>query len=274
MSSGTCSATGTMFLLFGQHDHAVGDARVDRLEDLRGRRVHRLPARDHLLHAEAAQERAETVAHRDRDDPGGDARRARARRRRRPPSRTQASSSRSATCSRRSVTRMSRGRPDRDAGLDRGADVVGVHVAVPEAVAADDDDRVAEVAPRGLEAVDAVVGRLEEVHHLVAEVGDAASPPRRSPSPACAPTAMLRVHLLGRGQRAVGHHVEARGEQQLEPATAGVDDAGLPQHRQQVGGARPPRRAPRRRPARTRRRGWSRPRSPRARPTRRRTAPP
>ena len=63
-------------------------------------------------------------------------------------SRTHASSSRSSTCSRRSVTRMSRGPPGDDAGLDGGADVVGVHVAVPDAVAADDDDRVAEIAPR------------------------------------------------------------------------------------------------------------------------------
>ena len=40
---------------------------------------------------------------------------------------------------------------DRDAGLDGGADVVGVHVAVPQAVAADHHDRVAEAAPRRLE---------------------------------------------------------------------------------------------------------------------------
>ena len=38
------------------------------------------------------------------------------------------------------------GTPDRDAGLDGGADVVGVHVAVPDAVAADHHDRVAEVS--------------------------------------------------------------------------------------------------------------------------------
>ena len=37
-------------------------------------------------------------------------------------------------------------------GFDRGADVVGVDVTVPEAVAADDDDRVADRAPRVLEA--------------------------------------------------------------------------------------------------------------------------
>ena len=43
-------------------------------------------------------------------------------------------------------------RADRDAGLDRGPDVVGVHVAVPDAVAADDDDRVAERVPRGRNA--------------------------------------------------------------------------------------------------------------------------
>ena len=36
------------------------------------------------------------------------------------------------------------GSPGLDAGLDRGADVVGVDMAVPHAVTTDDDDRVAE----------------------------------------------------------------------------------------------------------------------------------
>ena len=38
-----------------------------------------------------------------------------------------------------------------DPRLDRATDVVGVHVAVPDSVAADDHDRVAERAPRVLE---------------------------------------------------------------------------------------------------------------------------
>ena len=38
--------------------------------------------------------------------------------------------------------------PGRDAGLDRRADVVDVHVDVPEAVAADHDERVAQAGQR------------------------------------------------------------------------------------------------------------------------------
>ena len=41
-----------------------------------------------------------------------------------------------------------------DGGLDRGADVVGVDVAVPDAVAADDHDRVADAGPHVLERGD------------------------------------------------------------------------------------------------------------------------
>ena len=83
-----------------------------------------------------------------------------------------------------------------------------------------------------------LVGRVEEEHHLVAEVGDVAAlagPHRRA---ACAPTATELCTSSTAGSGRVGHHVQARGEQQLEPATAGVDDAGLAQHREQVGGAR------------------------------------
>ena len=55
-----------------------------------------------------------------------------------------------------------------DAGLDRGAHVVDVHVHVPQPVAADDDERVAERgrAPSCSAGMPVVVG-VEEVHHLV-----------------------------------------------------------------------------------------------------------
>ena len=53
-----------------------------------------------------------------------------------------------------------------------GADVVGVDVAVPDAVAADDHDRVADARPHVLERGDGLVRRLEEVHDLVAQVAD------------------------------------------------------------------------------------------------------
>ena len=45
------------------------------------------------------------------------------------------------------------------AGLDGRADVVGVDVAVPQAVAADHDDGVADARPHLLERLNGVVGR-------------------------------------------------------------------------------------------------------------------
>ena len=65
---------GTMFLLFGSTIDRVGVARLDRFEDLRGRRVHRLPARDDVLHAEAREQAPHAVADADRDDRGRDRR--------------------------------------------------------------------------------------------------------------------------------------------------------------------------------------------------------
>ena len=46
-------------------------------------------------------------------------------------------------------------------GLDRRADVVGVDVAVPQPVAADDDDRVADLAPPLLERSIVASARLQ-----------------------------------------------------------------------------------------------------------------
>ena len=63
------------------------------------------------------------------------------------------------------------GSTDLDGGLDRGADLVGVDVAVVDAVAADDDDRVADAGPHLAERRHGLVGRLEQVHHLVAQLG-------------------------------------------------------------------------------------------------------
>ena len=64
-----------------------------------------------------------------------------------------------------------------DAGLDGAADVVGVHVAVPQAVAPDDDDRVAERGPRVLERVDAVVVAYNSARTLRACVEPLAAAP-------------------------------------------------------------------------------------------------
>ena len=96
------------------------------------------------------------------------------------PSRTQRSSS---IWSARSVTLMSRGRPaSRAASIER-ADVVGVDVAVPQPFAAHHDDGVAEPGPHLFERPHGVVGRLEEVHDLVAQV--VAAPGLLAPDPAC-----------------------------------------------------------------------------------------
>ena len=56
--------------------------------------------------------------------------------------------------------------------FDGRADVVGVDVAVVEAVAADDDDGVADPGPDLAKGVHPGVVGVEEVHHLVAQVGD------------------------------------------------------------------------------------------------------
>ena len=80
-------------------------------------------------------------------------------------------------------------------GLDRGPDVVGVDVAVPQPVPADDDDRVPDAGPHLFEVRHGVVRGVEEVHDLVAQVahivrtlvGSFASrpvPPARRRSPA------------------------------------------------------------------------------------------
>ena len=60
--------------------------------------------------------------------------------------------------------------PGVEARFDGGPDVVGVDVAVPEAVPADHHDGVADPGPDFLEGGDGVVGRVEQVHDLVAQV--------------------------------------------------------------------------------------------------------
>jgi hypothetical protein len=54
--------------------------------------------------------------------------------------------------------------------FDGGADVVGMDVAVPQTLAADHHDRIADPGPDLLEGGHGGVGRVEEVHHLVAQV--------------------------------------------------------------------------------------------------------
>ena len=59
------------------------------------------------------------------------------------------------------------GRTGTDARLDGGADVVDVHVHVPQALPADHDQGVAERGEGLAQGRDGVVVGLEEVHHLV-----------------------------------------------------------------------------------------------------------
>ena len=215
-------------LVVGQHDHALRRGRLDRLEDLRGRRVHRLATGDDDLHTETRQQPTDTVAHTDRDDRGLDRRRQppRSRRHRSRPSRARAPPARTDRS-----TRIWCGRPGLDPGLHCRADVVGVHVAVPDAFAADDDDRVAERSPRVLEGRDRRVGRVEEVHHLVAQARNVVTAQMRLDRE-------WRLPDRGFGYRASVDDLEERREQQRESLAARVDDSGLAQHGQQVGSAR------------------------------------
>ncbi len=53
--------------------------------------------------------------------------------------------------------------------LDGRPDVVGVHMAVPQAFASHHHDRPADGTPAFLERLDELVAKIEEVHHLVAQ---------------------------------------------------------------------------------------------------------
>ena len=117
-------------------------------------------------------------------------------------------------------------------GLDGGADVVGVDVAVPDPVAAHHDDGVADAGPHVLERRDGLVGRLEEVHDLVAQVAHAVA----------VPALAVGDDVADRDHRRLGHaaavdDVEEDVEEQQEAGAPGVDDAGLGQHRQHLGRA-------------------------------------
>ena len=157
----------------GQHDHLVAVHRVDRFHQLGDRRVHRLPACDDPLHPEGAEDASDPVTARHRDH-RGDRRR------------TEGDVGGTAVGGLRGLSDPAFlldllekvGDPDvpRPSHVERGfdgrADLVGVDVAVPEAVAPDHDDRVTETSPDLLEHRNRLVGRFEEVHHLVAELGE------------------------------------------------------------------------------------------------------
>jgi hypothetical protein len=111
-------------------------------------------------------------------------------------------------------------------------------VAVPEALAPDHDDRVADLAPGLLEVADALVAEVEEVHDLVAQLGDVDPTVGRGPVGHGRELITDRPVDLGRvGQRPAVDDVQGRVEQQEHAGATGVDDAGLLQHGEQVGRA-------------------------------------
>ena len=123
--------------------------------------------------------------------------------------------------------------------LDRRADVVRVHVTVPQAVTTDDHDRVTDRSPPLLEVVDAVIEQVEEVHDLVALLAhiELALGGRRAMGDRLERgTGQIIVGVRARlGQGVAGDHVERRVEQEQEPGPAGIDHAGLLEHRQLFG---------------------------------------
>ena len=123
----------------------------------------------------------------------------------------------------------------RSSGVERGfhggPDVVGVDVAVVEAVATDDDDGVTDARPHLSKGVHLVVLGVEEVHHLVAQVRDRG----------LAGLGLL-VHVdrdrIGRRrdrQGIMGDHAAERVEEQQQTRTTRVDDTGLLQYRELLG---------------------------------------
>jgi len=205
-------------------DHFLGCELVDGSEDLGRRRVHRLSAGHDAAHAEIGQDATDPVPRSHGHDPGshgiggvvaahmGDL-----------------------------VEQVGHldavGTAGADACLDGGADLVGVDVAVPRAVAAHYHDRVTQLVPAGLEVVEHVVGGVEQEHDLVAR-------PARPPGVLVALVALWRRRARQEaggsrrlGYRAAVDHVEKNLEQQHQAGTSGIDHPGLGQHGQQFRGA-------------------------------------
>ena len=122
-------------------------------------------------------------------------------------------------------------------GLDRCADVIGVDVTVPQAVATHDDDRVADAGPDVLEGGDGLVGGLEEVHDLVLQAGEGVVLGRAGVVVAVGGDQRLDRALGRFGDGPAVGEVEEHVEQQEEAGAAGVDHAGVGEHGQQLGGA-------------------------------------
>ena len=121
-----------------------------------------------------------------------------------------------------------------ESGLNGRADVIGVDVAVPQAVAAHHDDGVADAGPHVLEGRDGLVVGFEHVHDFVTEVAD------RRPLGLDVPPQRRTDGRRGRerlrlGHRPTIHDVKEDVEQQDVARGAGVNDPRLLQHGQQLG---------------------------------------
>ena len=224
----------------GQDDHLVRGHGLDRLDQIGGGRVHGLATHHEVVHPEGPEDAPDPLSGDHGDDAGG---------------RRRASTLDAGPRPRRPGTLahpalllellVEVGHPDtrRPAGvhprLDGGADVVGVDVAVPQAIPAYDDDGVADARPDLLEVLHGVVGGMQEVHHLVAQVADragVAGPGVGGVRPTGASWVGGR-HSGGLWQRAAVQHEQERIEEEEETGASGVDHAGLGQHRQHLGRA-------------------------------------
>ena len=213
-------------VLVVRQDHdLVGRHRLDRFEQLRGRRVHRLPAGHDRLHAERVVDAAHAFAGGDGHHGGtgswmcGGSSVA-------SPSRTQRSSS---TCSMRSVTRILRGRPQ-SSGASMAAPMSSVwmwqfHSPSPPTTT------IESPMPdhTSLNAGMAASFGFEEVHDLVAEVAHRV---HLALGRSGLRTDRSRRGLRRRRRRQAVEHVRPRVEEQHEASAPGVHHAGLRQHRQ------------------------------------------
>ncbi|CAB4608633.1 unannotated protein [freshwater metagenome] len=129
---------------------------------------------------------------------------------------------------------------DLDGGFDRRTDVVGVDVAVPETVPADNNDRIAERRPHILETGNRFVGGVQEVHDFVAEAGERGI---RTAAVGCIEGLEevgrdSRNFFVGFGHRTTVDDMQQRVEEQHEPGATRIDDAGIGEDLQHLRGVR------------------------------------
>ena len=142
------------------------------------------------------------------------------------------------------------GPADLDGRLYGLAHVVGVDVAVVQAVAAHDDDGAPAALPHGAEGGHRLVRRLQEKHHLEAQFGGAPVPRGTMAGQGGLPSGPGVVGRLRPGRPPAGRPGRRRGcrhrtsvqdvqetvEHKQQPGPAGVHHAGGTQRRQLCGG--------------------------------------